>query len=87
MNPHRVRKAETDCSRDDGLSDGERAHKPWGQLPRLPGVGGHVWTAKPSDQEYSMVQGSDGGWHFSGTGWTNAGEQYGPATSCADSAG
>ena len=35
MNPHRARKAETDCSRVDDLSDGERAHKPWGQLPRL----------------------------------------------------
>ena len=32
MNPHGARKAETDCSRVNDLTDGERAHKPWGQL-------------------------------------------------------
>jgi len=35
MNSHGARKAETDCSRVADLSNGERAHKPWGQLPRL----------------------------------------------------
>ena len=35
MNSHGARTAETDCSRANDLSDGERAHKPWGQLPRL----------------------------------------------------